>query len=220
MTASQRRRRGFLAIPEDKRRREIFEPLSELWKKYASGLLEGLLLPPPYGGGGGDGSEAKIVAAEAEGERRMRATDLHGAEVRVDACSCPSSVGVTGVVVRDSARTLRLISSSRRCSSSSRRAGRGGGIGRGGGDGGDGGDGASDVKSNDYDPAADDVLVTVPKRGTLFSLELPSTSGVPPKNATATATGGVSGGVTEGVRDGSRPCRVTLRGDDLIRGGG
>jgi hypothetical protein len=71
MSATQKRRRGFFTVPEDKRRREVFLPLHELWLKYAAGLLEGL---PPGGSGGGGG------VATAEAERRLRGADLHGAE--------------------------------------------------------------------------------------------------------------------------------------------
>ena len=89
------------------------------------------------------------------------------AEVRVDACSCPSRVGVTGIVVRDTARTLQLI-----------------------------------CARNNADAAdASDALVDMPKRGALFSLEVPFQAG----------------SVKEGAGNGSRRRRFVLRGGDLAR---
>jgi ribonuclease P protein subunit POP4 len=123
LSATQKKRRGFHAIPEESRRWEVFAPLHALWRGYAAGLLEG----GGGGGGGGGGSGGgggggvagssgggrggapAAAAAWAEAERRLRGADLHGAEVRVDACSCPSRVGAAGIVVRDTALTLQLI---------------------------------------------------------------------------------------------------------------
>ena len=213
MSAAQKRRRGFLTIPEDKRRREIFQPLHELWLRYAAGLLEGL--PHAGGSGGSEGkaaaaSAASAAAASAEAERRMRGADLHGAEVRVVACSCPSRVGVTGIVVRDSAQTLQLITS--RPSTRRRRHSEAGGGGGSGEKTSDDPDAPQDAAAAAAAAAADDALVVVPKRGALFSLELLSSSG----------GGGSSkkgGGGARGDGGGS-PHRwvVSLRGDDLTRG--
>jgi RNase P/RNase MRP subunit p29 len=176
MSASQKRRRGFYVVPEDMRRWEVFLPLHKLWLGYVTGLLEGCGSKGGGSGGGGGGGlsegSAAAAAAWAQAERRLEGVDLHGAEVRVDACSSPSRVGVNGIVVRDTARTLQLISKS--------------------------------------GPGGRDAMVAVPKRGALFSLEVPF-------GCVGRIAEGDSTGVERGPGDGSRR-RLLLRGDDLARG--
>ena len=93
--AARRRRRGGAVVPVDKARWETFLPLHELWRAYVAGLLEGCA-----GGTAG---------GEREAERRLGSAELVGAAVTVSACTRPSLCGTRGIVARDSARCVALV---------------------------------------------------------------------------------------------------------------
>ena len=100
--AARRRRCGVAVVPVDKARWETFLPLHELWRAYVAGLLQG-----GYSGGTAGGErEAK---GEREAERRLRSAELVGAAVTVSACERPSLCGTRGIVARDSARCVALV---------------------------------------------------------------------------------------------------------------
>ena len=91
----QPRRCGVAVVPVDKARWETFLPLHELWRAYVAGLLEGCA-----GGTAG---------GEREAERRLGSAELVGAAVTVSACTRPSLCGTRGIVARDSARCVALV---------------------------------------------------------------------------------------------------------------
>ena len=93
--AARRRRCGVAVVPVDKARWETFLPLHELWRAYVAGLLEGCA-----GGTAG---------GEREAERRLGSAELVGAAVTVSACTRPSLCGTRGIVARDSARCVALV---------------------------------------------------------------------------------------------------------------
>ena len=93
--AARRRRCGAAVVPVDKARWETFLPLHELWRAYVAGLLEGCA-----GGTAG---------GETEAERRLGSAELVGAAVTVSACTRPSLCGTRGIVARDSARCVALV---------------------------------------------------------------------------------------------------------------
>lgn len=93
--AARRRRCGVAVVPVDKARWETFLPLHELWRAYVAGLLEGCA-----GGTAG---------GETEAERRLGSAELVGAAVTVSACTRPSLCGTRGIVARDSARCVALV---------------------------------------------------------------------------------------------------------------
>ena len=93
--AARRRRCGVAVVPVDKARWETFLPLHELWRAYVAGLLEGCA-----GGTAG---------GEREAERRLGSAELVGAAVTVSACARPSLCGTRGIVARDSARCVALV---------------------------------------------------------------------------------------------------------------
>ena len=93
--AARRRRCGVAVVPVDKARWETFLPLHELWRAYVAGLLEGCA-----------GGTAR---GEREAERRLWSAELVGAAVTVSACTRPSLCGTRGIVARDSARCVALV---------------------------------------------------------------------------------------------------------------
>ena len=93
--AARRRRCGGAVVPVDKARWETFLPLHELWRAYVAGLLEGCA-----GGTAG---------GEREAARRLGSAELVGAAVTVSACTRPSLCGTRGIVARDSARCVALV---------------------------------------------------------------------------------------------------------------
>ena len=93
--AARRRRCGVAVVPVDKARWETFLPLHELWRAYVAGLLEGCA-----GGTAG---------GEREAARRLGSAELVGAAVTVSACTRPSLCGTRGIVARDSARCVALV---------------------------------------------------------------------------------------------------------------
>ena len=117
LSSTQKKRAGLTSIPADKRKASMYAPLKELWVKYATGLLEGGAGGKGLGRGrDGDQKNAAAAAAAAAGVSRgalarLKAAELRGAEVSVDACARPSLAGIVGVVVRDTAKTLQLVTS-------------------------------------------------------------------------------------------------------------
>lgn len=83
---------GLYDIPRDKQTYAVFEPLHQLWLGYIREILGNELFT------GGQGAAAKLASA-----------DIHGARVRVSRSSCPSRVGIEGIVVRDSRYAVQII---------------------------------------------------------------------------------------------------------------
>ncbi|KAF4835121.1 Ribonuclease P protein subunit p29 [Colletotrichum tropicale] len=92
LSARDRRRRGLHDVPRDGQKYAVFEPLHRLWLGYIEEILGSELY------GGGSGAAAKLTAAE-----------FHGAEVEVSRSSCPSRVGIKGIVIKDSKFSFEVI---------------------------------------------------------------------------------------------------------------
>ncbi|KAF3798437.1 Ribonuclease P protein subunit p29 [Colletotrichum gloeosporioides] len=92
LSARDRRRRGLHDVPRDGQKYAVFEPLHRLWLGYIEEILGSELY------GGGSGAAAKLSAAE-----------FHGAEVEVSRSSCPSRVGIKGIVIKDSKFSFEVI---------------------------------------------------------------------------------------------------------------
>ncbi len=69
------------------RRFEDLRPLHALWKQYAAALLQ----------------HSRSV------EECLLSADLHGCFLRVVSCSCRQQQGIRGIVVRDSASCLNIV---------------------------------------------------------------------------------------------------------------
>ena len=92
LSGAKRKRLGTAVVPRDKARWALFhDMLHTPWCAYVAGVLEGT--------GGND----------CEAERRLRRCELVGSVVSVVACKAPSFCGCEGIVVRDTARTIVLV---------------------------------------------------------------------------------------------------------------
>ncbi|OLN81308.1 Ribonuclease P protein subunit p29 [Colletotrichum chlorophyti] len=92
LSASERRRRGLYNVPREGQKYAIFEPLRRLWLGYIEEVLGSELYH------GGASAAAKLSAAE-----------FHGAEVEVSRSSCPSRVGIKGIVIKDGKFSFEII---------------------------------------------------------------------------------------------------------------
>ncbi|KAF6806711.1 ribonuclease P protein subunit p29 [Colletotrichum musicola] len=92
LSARERRRRGLYEVPRKGQKYAIFEPLRQLWLGYIEEILGSELY------GGGTSAAAKLSAAE-----------FHGAEVEVSRSSCPSRVGIKGIVIKDGKFAFEII---------------------------------------------------------------------------------------------------------------
>jgi len=92
LSGAKRKRLGTAVVPRDKARWALFhDMLHTPWCAYVADVLEGT--------GGND----------CEAERRLRRCELVGSVVSVVACKAPSFCGCEGIVVRDTARTIVLV---------------------------------------------------------------------------------------------------------------
>jgi len=92
LSGAKRKRLGTAVVPRDKARWALFhDMLHTPWCAYVAGVLEGT--------GGND----------CEAERRLRRCELVGSVASVVACKAPSFCGCEGIVVRDTARTIVLV---------------------------------------------------------------------------------------------------------------
>lgn len=92
LSSTQRRKLGLHDIPKEGQKYEVFEPLNRLWIGYAREILGKEVYT------GGQGAAAKLSSA-----------DFHGAEVEVSRSSCPSRVGIKGIVVKDTKFTFEIV---------------------------------------------------------------------------------------------------------------
>ncbi|ROT41887.1 RNase P/MRP, p29 subunit [Sodiomyces alkalinus F11] len=92
LSARARRRLGLYDLPRDRQRYALYEPLLGLWQGYVRELLGNELYT------GGQAAAAKLSAGE-----------MHGAEVEVVRSSCPSRVGIRGIVVKDARFVFEIV---------------------------------------------------------------------------------------------------------------
>ncbi|KAH9889583.1 ribonuclease P protein subunit p29 [Xylariomycetidae sp. FL2044] len=94
LSSRQRRKLGLHHLPTDANGRKyaIFEPLHQLWLAYIREILGSELHQP------GQGAAAKLSAA-----------DFHGALVHVTRSTCPSRVGIQGIIIKDSRFVFEVI---------------------------------------------------------------------------------------------------------------
>ena len=92
LSSRKRRAVGLYDIPRKGQKYAIFEPLHRLWLGYIREILGGELYT------GGQGAASKLSSAE-----------FHGAEVEVSRSSCPSRVGIKGIVVKDAKFIFEII---------------------------------------------------------------------------------------------------------------
>ncbi|KAL1923744.1 uncharacterized protein VTP21DRAFT_8724 [Calcarisporiella thermophila] len=89
MSAKERRKTKIYEIPKEARNYDLFVPLHELWKGYVEEL---------YGSGGAQAFAQKVVKM-----------DFHGACLTVSKSKCPSYLGVSGIVVKETENIFQII---------------------------------------------------------------------------------------------------------------
>ncbi|KAK1984754.1 Rof/RNase P-like protein [Colletotrichum cereale] len=92
LSARERHRRGLYEVPRHGQKYAVFEPLHQLWLGYIEEILGSELYH------GGAAAAAKLSAAE-----------FHGAAVEVSRSSCPSRVGIKGIVIKDGKFAFEVI---------------------------------------------------------------------------------------------------------------
>ncbi|KAI1403601.1 ribonuclease P protein subunit p29 [Hypoxylon fuscum] len=92
LSAKQRRKLGLYDVPKEGQKYAVFESLNKLWLGYIREILGSELYS------GGQGAAAKLSAA-----------DFHGAKIEVSRSSCPSRVGIQGIVIKDSRFVFEVI---------------------------------------------------------------------------------------------------------------
>lgn len=92
LSARQRRKLGLHDVPREGQRYDIFVPLNSLWVGYIREILGNEVYT------GGQGAAAKLTAA-----------DYHGAKLEVSRSTCPSRVGIQGIVIKDSKFAFEII---------------------------------------------------------------------------------------------------------------
>jgi ribonuclease P protein subunit POP4 len=91
MNRKERKRLGLHLIPEESKKWEFFEPLHELWKGYMKQVAI-------------DSSTASVNIYS-----KFIKADLHGAILTVVQSKCPSNIGISGIVAKDTEQTFVLI---------------------------------------------------------------------------------------------------------------
>ncbi|KAK2030000.1 ribonuclease P protein subunit p29 [Colletotrichum zoysiae] len=92
LSARERHRRGLYEVPRQGQKYALFEPLHRLWLGYIEEILGSELCH------GGASAAAKLSAAE-----------FHGAAVEVSRSSCPSRVGIKGIIIKDGKFAFEII---------------------------------------------------------------------------------------------------------------
>lgn len=92
LSSRKRRALGLHDAPRKGRKFAVYEPLHRLWLGYIREVLGNDVY------GGGQGAGAKLSAAE-----------FHGAEVEVSRSTCPSRVGIRGIVIKDGKHVFEII---------------------------------------------------------------------------------------------------------------
>lgn len=96
LSARERRSLDLYTIRKEDQKYDIYQPLNKLWLGYARELLGNDVYS------GGPNAAAKLASAE-----------FHGALVEVVRSSCPSRVGLRGIVVRDRKFVVEVITQKR-----------------------------------------------------------------------------------------------------------
>jgi ribonuclease P protein subunit POP4 len=90
MNRNERKRLGLHEIPKESQTWDFFVPLHELWTSYMNEILT-------------DTTNATMV------HQKLIKADLHGAILTVVQSKCPSNIGISGIVAKDTERTFSLI---------------------------------------------------------------------------------------------------------------
>ncbi|TPX33090.1 hypothetical protein SmJEL517_g03926 [Synchytrium microbalum] len=92
LNASDKRRLGVYDVPKEQCKYKLFEPLHELWNQYMKDLL---------------GDSNNIVAAIAL--PKILKADFHGCLLTVIRSKCPSYIGTTGILFKETEKLFHLV---------------------------------------------------------------------------------------------------------------
>ena len=96
LSAKEKRITRIYDIPENSKKYEIFVPLHRMWVGYMWEIL-----------GMKEGEQAFVTVNSAGS--KLASADYHGAELTVVRSRCVSTVGLQGIVVRDTKLTFQII---------------------------------------------------------------------------------------------------------------
>jgi len=89
MGVKERKERGFYDIESDSIIYDTFLPLHELWKQYINDLIM-------------EGGPAIVKS-------RLLKADFHGSIIYVSRSKCPSLIGISGIVLLETANTFKIV---------------------------------------------------------------------------------------------------------------
>ncbi|KAI9164270.1 RNase P/RNase MRP complex subunit [Blastocladiella emersonii ATCC 22665] len=98
LTSRERRKLNLLSIPTECRKFDLLLPLHQLWEQYMVDLRTSTAAS---GAGPSDQFLAKLVKA-----------DFHGALLTVVRATCPTRIGITGIVVQETSNTFKVVTRS------------------------------------------------------------------------------------------------------------
>lgn len=90
MSMKQHKKCGSFDLPQEFHKFDIFEPMHEMWKDYILKLIKNI-------------GDIQTIA------QRLLSADLHGAILQVVECKVTSFSGVSGIMVRETAKTFGII---------------------------------------------------------------------------------------------------------------
>ncbi|ORZ32850.1 ribonuclease P protein subunit p29 [Catenaria anguillulae PL171] len=89
LSSRERRSLGLMTLPTNSIIFAAMKPLQHLWNQYMDDLKSG---------GAADQFMAKLIKA-----------DFHGAHMTVTQATCPTLIGISGIVVQETAKTFNLV---------------------------------------------------------------------------------------------------------------
>ncbi|KAL8712993.1 MAG: hypothetical protein Q9220_002853 [cf. Caloplaca sp. 1 TL-2023] len=97
LSAKEKRMTGIYAIPKESQKYDIYVPLNRMWIEYMWDIL-GIV----------KGKPSRVMTAKGAGPM-LASADYHGAKLEVVRSKCVSTVGLEGIVVRDTKFTFQII---------------------------------------------------------------------------------------------------------------
>jgi ribonuclease P protein subunit POP4 len=97
LSARERRKLGLYEVPREGQKYAIFKPLHNLWTGYIREILG-----------------KNIWDGNGDAAAKLSSADFHGAKIEVSRSSCPSRVGLKGIVIKDSKFTFEIITAKNR----------------------------------------------------------------------------------------------------------
>ncbi|PIK47047.1 putative ribonuclease P protein subunit p29 [Apostichopus japonicus] len=91
LSAADKKQLKLFDIPEDQQKYKLYEPLHHLWLAY---MRDCLRIPP--------------ISAQAQGIKLLKC-DLHGSFMKVTKSTCPTYIGMCGILLQETKNTFKII---------------------------------------------------------------------------------------------------------------